>query len=139
MESCCFPPFYVQCSKPFSRSASIIKLREDLVPTLDELDIDAVLSGHDHSYVRTYQMKNLQPLEESNGREDGSVINPDGTLYLTANSSSGSKYYNLKDPEFYSAEQITIKSTNIYEYRSNTNEFRIYDIPCRYNGSNRYL
>ena len=46
-----------------SLEASIIKFREDLVPTIDELEIDAVLSGHDHSYVRTYQMKNLQPLK----------------------------------------------------------------------------
>ncbi len=65
-----------------SLSASIIKFREDLVPTIDKLEIDAVLSGHDHSYVRTYQMKNLQPLKHQMIGEDGSVINPDGTLYL---------------------------------------------------------
>ena len=98
-----------------SLSASIIKFREDLVPTIDKLEIDAVLSGHDHSYVRTYQMKNLQPLK-SQMVKDGSVINPEGTLYLTANSSSGSKYYNLKEPEFYSAERSQLRTptfTNI--------------------------
>ena len=93
-----------------SLEAGIIKLREELVPTIDKLDVDAVLMGHDHSYVRTYQMKNLQPLKNQMIDEDGSVINPDGTLYLTANSSSGSKYYNLKDPEFYSANRSQLRT-----------------------------
>ncbi|MEH7391623.1 metallophosphoesterase family protein [Bacillus sp. JJ1503] len=92
-----------------SLEAGIIKLREDLVPTFDKLNIDVVLMGHDHSYVRTYQMKNLQPLKNQMIAEDGSVINPEGTLYLTANSSSGSKYYNLKDPEFYSADRSQLR------------------------------
>ena len=113
-----------------SLSASIIKFREDLVPTIDELEIDAVLSGHDHSYVRTYQMKNLQPLKNQMVGEDGSVINPDGTLYLTANSSSGSKYYNLKDPEFYSAERSQLRTptfTNI-EVTPTSLEFTTYRV-----------
>ena len=113
-----------------SLEAGIIKLREDLVPTIDELDIDAVLMGHDHSYVRTYQMKNLQPLEKSNGCEDGSVINPEGTLYLTANSSSGSKYYNLKDPEFYSAErsQLRVPTFTNIEVTPTSLEFTTYRV-----------
>ena len=113
-----------------SLEASIIKFREDLVPTIDELDIDAVLSGHDHSYVRTYQMKNLQPLKNQMIDEDGSVINPEGTLYLTANSSSGSKYYNLKDPEFYSAERSQLRTptfTNI-EVTPTSLEFTTYRV-----------
>ena len=112
-----------------SLSASIIKFREDLVPTIDKLEIDAVLSGHDHSYVRTYQMKNLQPLKNQMVK-DGSVINPEGTLYLTANSSSGSKYYNLKDPEFYSAERAQLRTptfTNI-EVTPTSLEFTTYRV-----------
>ena len=80
-----------------SQESSIIKLREELVPTIDQLDIDAVLMGHDHSYVRTFQMQNLQPLKNQMIDKEGSVINPEGTVYLTGNSSSGSKYYGLKD------------------------------------------
>ena len=113
-----------------SLEAGIIKLREDLVPTIDELDIDAVLMGHDHSYVRTYQMKNLQPLKNQMVAEDGSVINPEGTLYLTANSSSGSKYYNLKDPEFYSADRSQLRTptfTNI-EVTPTSLEFTTYRV-----------
>ena len=113
-----------------SLEAGIIKLREDLVPTIDKLDIDAVLMGHDHSYVRTYQMKNLQPLKNQMIAEDGSVINPEGTLYLTANSSSGSKYYNLKDPEFYSADRSQLRTptfTNI-EVTPTSLEFTTYRV-----------
>ena len=111
------------------RSASIIKFREDLAPILDELEIDAVLSGHDHSYVRTYQMKNLQPLKNQMV-QDGSVINPDGTLYLTANSSSGSKYYNLKEPEFYSAErsQLRVPTFTNIEVTPTSLEFTTYRV-----------
>ena len=112
-----------------SLSASIIKFREDLVPTIDKLEIDAVLSGHDHSYVRTYQMKNLQPLKNQMVK-DGSVINPEGTLYLTANSSSGSKYYTMKDPEFYSAErsQLRVPTFTNIEVTPTSLEFTTYRV-----------
>ena len=58
------------------------------------------------------------------------MINPEGTLYLTANSSSGSKYYNLKDPEFYSAERSQLRTptfTNI-EVTPTSLEFTTYRV-----------
>ena len=45
---------------------ALLNLEKILYQQIDKLEIDAVLSGHDHSYVRTYQMKNLQPLKKSN-------------------------------------------------------------------------
>ncbi len=45
----------------------------------DDYDIDLVLSGHDHVHCRTYPLK-------------GGQIDPDGTVYLSESSSSGSKY-----------------------------------------------
>ena len=93
-----------------SLESSIIKLREELVPTIDALDIDVVMSGHDHVYVRTHQMKDLQTMKNQMVDEHGAVVNPSGTLFLTANSSSGSKYYNLKpDPEPYAAKREQLK------------------------------
>ncbi|MFK9093877.1 metallophosphoesterase [Bacillus salipaludis] len=93
-----------------SQESSIIQLREDLVPTIDALGIDVVLSGHDHGYVRTYQMKDLQTIKNQMVDKNGAVVNPTGTLYITANSSSGSKYYNLKpDPEPYAAKREQLK------------------------------
>lgn len=76
--------------------AEITDLRNGLVPAIDALQIDAVLMGHDHSYARTYQMKNFQPLKNQ-PMKDGAVVSPEGTVYVTANSSSGSKYYDLSD------------------------------------------
>ena len=94
-----------------SDSENIIQLRENLVPTIDKLDIDAVLMGHDHSYVRTYQMKALQPLKNQMV-QDGAVVNPEGTVYFTANSSSGSKYYGIEpETEPYSAIRAQLEET----------------------------
>src|SRR3954451_22771710 len=68
------------------------------------------MSGHDHVYVRTHQMESLQTLKNQMVDENGAVVNPTGSLYLTANSSSGSKYYNMKpDPEPYEAKREQLK------------------------------
>ena len=74
----------------------ILQLREGLVPAIDALDIDAVLMGHDHSYARTHQMKNFKPLEEQ-ALKGEAAVSPEGTVYLTVNSSSGSKFYDLAE------------------------------------------
>ncbi len=74
----------------------ILKLREGLVPAIDALDIDAVLMGHDHSYARTHQMENFKPLKGETVKGDAAK-SPEGTVYITANSSSGSKFYDLAD------------------------------------------
>ena len=51
-------------------------------------------------------------------------------MYLTANSSSGSKYYNLKDPELYSANRAQLRVptfTNI-EVTPTSLEFTTYRV-----------
>ena len=75
----------------------ILQRREELPPVFDELGIDVVLMGHDHVYTRTYMMNGTTP-DTSNGVQS-EVTNPEGVLYLTANSASGSKYYDIKAPE----------------------------------------
>lgn len=92
-------------------------LRTQLTPLMDKYDIDVVLQGHDHTYSRTYQLqsdgKNHQEFnntttnnganyaKENNCYEivdttkGGTVVNPKGTVYLEANSATGSKFYNL--------------------------------------------
>ena len=72
---------------------SITGLREGLVPVFTDLDIDVVLTGHNHVYTRTYMMNGLTP--DSAKGVQSKVVNPAGILYITANSSSGSKYYYL--------------------------------------------
>ena len=74
----------------------ILQRREELTPVFDDLGIDVVLMGHDHVYTRTYMMDGTTP-DTSKGVQS-SVTNPTGILYLTANSASGSKYYDIKAP-----------------------------------------
>ena len=76
-----------------SADSDIIQRRTELVPVFEELDIDVVLMGHDHTYTRTYMMNGLSA-DRSNGVQS-SVTDPSGILYITANSSTGSKYYPL--------------------------------------------
>ena len=76
--------------------SDIITRRDELPQVFKELDIDVVLMGHDHVYTRTYMMDGTTP-DTSKGVQS-SVTNPTGILYLTANSASGSKYYDIKAP-----------------------------------------
>lgn len=113
----------------------VLNLRAALFPTLDALDVDMIFMGHDHSYVRTYVMNgdNVQgrQLVDSQGRD----VNPNGNTYVTANSASGSKYYELNTtPERYSASRsqlhtptfstikVTPSSLTVDTYRSDTLE-----------------
>ena len=99
----------------------ILQRREALVPVFEDLDIDVVLMGHDHVYVRTYMMDGLTPITESDKYtdQDGdgipeSVTNPDGILYVTANSASGSKFYTIQNTKYeYSAVQNQERVPNV--------------------------
>ena len=77
-----------------SVESSILKRREELTPVFDDLGIDVVLMGHDHVYVRSNMMKEMKVSQET--KDLTSVTDPEGILYLTANSASGSKYYDIK-------------------------------------------
>lgn len=102
-----------------SDSDSII-LRTQLTTLMDSYDIDVVLQGHDHTYSRSYLLtsdgKNHKEYDSSVDLDDetikeeflnqnlcynivsktsGAVTNPEGVLYMVANSSTGSKYYDL--------------------------------------------
>lgn len=43
----------------------ILQRREALVPVFKDLDIDVVLQGHDHVYVRSYMMDGLTPVTDA--------------------------------------------------------------------------
>jgi len=105
--------------------------RTALYPIIDENDIDVVLSGHDHFYARTYQLSGGEIVEDgasysSFDRRTQSditayvdlvdeavvevdsktvgrtvVVDPEGTVYFTANSASGSKYYDFNEIDGY--------------------------------------
>lgn len=75
----------------------ILARRSTLAPVIKDLDIDVVLMGHDHVYTRTYMMDGLTPMvkesTDAQGKLLSSVTDPEGVVYITANSASGSKYY----------------------------------------------
>ncbi len=81
-----------------SHVTDVATLRTSLVPVMDDYNIDVVLAGHDHFYARTYPLTNFEVAEDnSNKDEAGRIIDPTGTVYFTADSASGSKYYNFND------------------------------------------
>lgn len=79
--------------------SDILERRNQLSPIFKDLDIDVVLMGHDHVYCRTYMMDGLTPMTDKSIYDDdnySSITNPEGILYVTANSASGSKFYNIQ-------------------------------------------
>ncbi len=58
-------------------------LQEALVSVLDDCNVDLVMSGHDHQYLRTKPLKNNK-------------VNDDGTVYVLAGT-AGSKRYEIRE------------------------------------------
>ncbi|GAA2703789.1 purple acid phosphatase family protein [Actinoplanes palleronii] len=74
--------------------------RVDFPATFSKLGVDLVLQGHDHVYTRSYLIKNgakANPDEQPGQSEV--FAGPGGVLYVTANSASGSKYYDITTPD----------------------------------------
>lgn len=77
-----------------------LELRNKLYPVMDELGIDMVFQGHDHSYTRTFQMYNDQAIKDVETNELGHALNPDGTVYVI-NNAAGTKFYDIRTPNNY--------------------------------------
>ena len=73
--------------------------RRDFPTAFSNLGVDLVLQGHDHSYSRSYELRNGQKADPNEQPGADSVFQgPGGVVYVTANSASGSKYYDLTAP-----------------------------------------
>lgn len=80
----------------------IPELREILVPLYDRYNVDLILQGHDHTYARTYPLKNGKPVPEGES----------GTVYTI--SVSGPKMYDpAKEPAAIMAR--TGSNTQLYQ------------------------
>src|SRR5208283_432472 len=75
----------------------VIDRRNNYAPIMDRYKIDVVLQGHDHAYTRTFQMLGGKPRKDQTANADGAIVDPTGSLYLTFDSGSGSKFYDWKD------------------------------------------
>ena len=74
---------------------------------MDKYNVDFVLAGHDHVYSRSYVMRDGKPINTDIEKFN----NPGGTIYLTATTASGLKYYNIFD-----SEGLYEKSNTAYPY-----------------------
>ena len=108
--------------------------KAQIIPVLKELDVDVVLSGHDHVYCRTYMMDGKTPITQSekyeydNGTEQAptAVNDPTGILYVTANSGSGSKTYPIRNETFdFSAVQNQDNKANVSKVSVSDKQFTI--------------
>lgn len=131
-------------------------LRTQLTPLMDKYDIDVVLQGHDHTYSRTYQlqgdgkdhtaygkdvdMKSADYITQNNcyqivdDTESGTVVNPKGTVYLEANSATGSKFYNLiasKQDYISERSQTWTPSYSVVTVTGNSFSVKTYDASTR--------
>lgn len=107
-------------------------LRALFAPLMDEFGIDMCLTGHDHSYARSYLMADGTAIQY----DDSVAINPEGTLYIAAGSASGSKFYKLATTkQYYIAERSNtqIPTFSTIDFSDETIVIKTYD----YNG-NKY-
>lgn len=79
-------PYDANAAKYFTSKIT----RATITPFFDEFGIDLCLSGHDHYYSRSYIIKNNRVTDDV--LTNNTYTNPKGTLYVSANSSSGSNY-----------------------------------------------
>ena len=107
-------------------------LRALFAPLMDEFSIDMCLTGHDHSYARSYLMADGTAIQY----DDSVAINPEGTLYIAAGSASGSKFYKLATTkQYYIAERSNtqIPTFSTIDFSDESIVIKTYD----YNG-NKY-
>ena len=114
----------------------IAVLRTGLSPVFADLDIDVVLQGHDHVYARSYVMGGSNGMvAQVTDEVETEIYDPDGTIYVTLNSASGSKYYSITSEAFtyttvqnqektqnYSSITVDADSFTITTYRVNTGD-----------------
>lgn len=101
---------YTAGAHPFD--AEILKMRERLVPLIDELDIDLVIQGHDHYWSRTKELvsdpaspleaRAVTPASEVIEEVVGGVrieykVDPEGTLYVNPGTAGAKHYSQLED------------------------------------------
>lgn len=74
--------------------------RVDFPTAFSNLGVDLVLQGHDHSYSRSYEIKNGEKANPAELPGAADVFpGPGGVIYVTGNSASGSKYYDITAPD----------------------------------------
>ncbi len=82
-----------------SRDGQVIGFRRALEPVIHDLDVDLVISGHDHEYDRVVLLDSEGPVPGGEGTELTKL--PGQVLYVTVPTSTGVKYYDRnREAEF---------------------------------------
>lgn len=93
----------------------IVDLRSTLPGEISKLGFDIVLMGHDHNYTRSYLIKDGQLANTTELSGQNRVEAKAGeVLYLTANSASGSKYYDTTAPDAWWASVMNQEKVRNY-------------------------
>lgn len=113
-----------------ANDTDIIARRSVLPTILSDLGIDLVLMGHDHVYTRSYLINDGVVAEPTGAKPVVKAKNGD-VLYVTANSASGSKYYDIRNQTYdfaavtnqekirnFSNVEVTDDSIRVRTYRS---------------------
>jgi len=117
-----------------TNDTDILDRRSKLPTILSDLGIDLVLMGHDHSYTRSWLINDGEVAEVGGVAQPTVTAEQGDVLYVTANSASGSKYYDVKAPDApfaavinqekkrnYSNVEVTNRSITVTTYRSDDN------------------
>ena len=94
--------------------------REYWLQVFEEYDIDVVLNGHDHAYTRSYMIQGGQPQKS----DATSVTNPEGILYVTFGSASGSQYHDV-NPTGYAAKTLQTYTPHVSTVNFTQNSFKL--------------
>lgn len=70
---------------------SILRRREEYTEVFDEIGVDVVFAGHDHTFARSWPIDGTEPV--IGGAPE------DGIVYFTLTSSTGTKFYELYGEE----------------------------------------
>jgi len=97
----------------------VMFMRQNWTKLMDTYGIDVVLNGHDHYYTRSYQMYGGLPVDTA---KTSAVTDPKGTVYITLDSGSGSKYYKYNSASDHSFSAVGWQNNQpTYSYVTITN------------------
>ncbi|MCL1983224.1 MAG: metallophosphoesterase family protein [Clostridiales bacterium] len=109
-----------------AKDSDVAPRRSALDPVFGELGVDLALQGHDHSYMRSFIMKNGARQTETID-DAGYSVNPSGTLFMTLGSLGGQKQYSAGNYSYANVYKSGVPQYAVIDVAANTLEIRVYD------------